>query len=85
MPDIIILTQCVNFSMNSALRCTSLIGNPVKIGSGPAAVTPAFRLTAIGNSFSLDSPLFRLIVMGRLLKGRGSQKTCLDMLLFVCG
>ncbi len=38
--DIIILTQCVNLSMSNALRCTSLIGNPVKIGSGPAAVTP---------------------------------------------
>jgi hypothetical protein len=40
------LTQYINFFMNSASRCTNLIGNPVKIGSGPAAVTPDFRCKA---------------------------------------
>ena len=46
---------------------------------------PGFSLQSVKNPFSLDLPLFRLIVMGRLLKGRGSQKTCLDVLLLVCG
>jgi hypothetical protein len=28
------------------IRCASLIGNPVKAGSGPAAVTPLFLLAS---------------------------------------
>jgi hypothetical protein len=81
----ITLTRCVIFFIKSWLRCVSLIGNPVEIGSGPAAVTPAFHCKSVKDPFSLELPLFRLIDMGRLLKGRGSQKTCLGVLLLVCG
>jgi hypothetical protein len=58
-------------------RCRyGLIGNPVTIGSGPAAVTPPF-LEREGNLLGLLMPLFRISEMGRLLSGRGSQKTYL--------
>jgi len=56
----------------------SLIGNPVKIGDGPAAVTLPF------SEFVWKKepfwPLYATfqIRMGRPLKGRGSQKTCLN-------
>jgi hypothetical protein len=43
---IITLTHCAIFFIKDGLGCVSLIGNPVKIGSGPAAVTPAFRCKA---------------------------------------
>jgi len=36
------LTRCDIFLTNTQLRCERLIGNPVEIGSGPAAVTLAF-------------------------------------------
>lgn len=54
-----------------------LIGNPVEVGSGPAAVTPPFSSSLEkGNSFGLSESLFRSIGMGRPPKERGSQKTC---------
>ena len=44
LPECIItLTSWVGLYIAGGSRCVSLIGNPVKIGSGPAAVTPAFR------------------------------------------
>ena len=58
-------------------RCRlGLIGNPVQIGSGPAAVAPPF----FNRKREPDQPwmpLFRYNEMGRSLNGRGSQKTCL--------
>ena len=67
----------------------SLIGNPVKIGDGPAAVTLPFSEFVWEKTFEICKGLgkkepfwpwcatFR-IWMGRPLKGRGSQKTCLN-------
>jgi hypothetical protein len=40
---IITLTHSTILSIKSELRCASLIGNPVGIGSGPAAVTPVLH------------------------------------------
>jgi len=58
------------------------IGNPVKIGNGPAAVVP-LRLKD-GGPFSQECHCFKSVGKiqyraGRLLKGRESQKTCLSM------
>jgi hypothetical protein len=54
----------------------SLIGNPVQIRDGPAAVIPPFFRK--GNLFSNTMPLFWKSGMGRPLKRRESQKTCLS-------
>lgn len=58
----------------------SLMGNPVKDGDGPAAVTPPFSSRIIEKG-----PLSAFVChcslegMGRPLEGRGSQKTCLGI------
>ena len=58
-------------------RCScSSIGNPVKVGDGPAAVVLPFP-DGKGNPFSLVCHCSRP-GMGRPLKGRESQKTCLN-------
>jgi len=51
-----------------------LIGNPVRIGSGPAAVTSFWPFWA-ENPFTFCVTV-RHFWMGRPLKGEGSQKTC---------
>jgi len=57
-------------------RCVCLIGNPVEIGSGPAAVTPPFSNKEKEPAQPWVS-LFCRNEMGRPLNGWGSQKTCL--------
>ena len=42
LDEIITLTHYAILHIKEVLRCVSLIGNPVEIGSGPAAVTPNF-------------------------------------------
>ncbi len=54
----------------------SLIGNPVKIGDGPAAVIPPFLSGK--DPFDLCVSLSGYSRMGRQSKGWVSQKTCLD-------
>jgi len=67
----------------------SLIGNPVKIGDGPAAVTLPFSEFIWKKTFEIFKGLWKKepfwplyatfrMRMGRSLKGRGSQKTCLN-------
>jgi len=56
----------------------SLIGNPVKIGDGPAAVTPPLANHVLVKGTLLATVRHCRIWMGRLPKGRGSQKTCLN-------
>lgn len=55
----------------------SMIGNPVEVGDGPAAVTLPLFYNERGTPLAEGGPLFRRGEMGRPLRGRGSQKTCL--------
>ena len=53
----------------------SLIGNPVKIGDGPAAVTPPFSvIDGKGNSFSLCMPLGPLTKPGKAAGRAGESE-----------
>ena len=49
----------------------SLIGNPVKIGNGPAAVTSPFSLFEKGTSLTVVSHCY---LMGRPLKKGGKSE-----------
>jgi len=78
--DIII---CFEVIENIQVLC-NLIGNPVKIRDGPAAVTPYLLKKGLFQPLCATVPLFRPFHetgpdgMGRLLKKRRSQKTCLN-------
>jgi len=77
--------QRVNSSLTSAARfyrfnsvkvpLLRLTGNPVKIGSGPAAVIPpCCRSKAAGNPFGLVRRCPGISRAGRLLKGAGKPE-----------
>jgi hypothetical protein len=52
----------------------SLIGNPVKTGDGPAAVTSSLRLFEEGNSFSCGTPLSAISGWEGRWKGEGVRR-----------
>jgi len=78
--DIII---CFEVIENIQVLC-NLIGNPVKIRDGPAAVNPHLLKKGLFQPLYATVPLFGPFHetgpdgMGRLLKKRRSQKTCLN-------